>query len=73
MLIVLLFHTNIHGGDGIQETLTAQARGVELTHVRNVTGFLSGIDFRARLVDPRDSAAYVLRSVQVAGKAFRVG
>ena len=58
MLTVLPFHTNIQGGDGIRKA-AAQARHVELTHVRSVPDVLAGVDSRERLVDPCESAVYV--------------
>lgn len=44
MFSVLLFHHEFAAGDRIREILSRQACKVELTHVRNVTGFLAALD-----------------------------
>lgn len=44
MLYVLLFHHEFIGGDRIREILSRQACDVELTHVRNMTGFLAALE-----------------------------
>jgi CheY-like chemotaxis protein len=54
MLQVLLFHADTHGGDRIRGTLTAYGCDAEVTHVRNVTGFLAALEqwrFAAILLD----------------------
>jgi CheY-like chemotaxis protein len=54
MIQVLLFHAETEGGDRIRQTLSAYACDAELTHVRNVTGFLAALDqwrFDAILLD----------------------
>lgn len=59
MLQILLFHADSPGGDRIRETLSAYGCAAEVTHVRNVTGFLAALEqwrFDAILLD------YVLSS-----------
>lgn len=59
MLQVLLFHADAQGSNRIQATLSAYGCDAEVTHVRNVTGFLAALEqwrFDAILLD------YVLSS-----------
>lgn len=44
MFQVLLFHADAQGGDRIRAVLSAHACEAELTHVRNVTGFLAAME-----------------------------
>jgi len=44
MIQVLLFHAEAQGGDRIRHTLSIYACDAELTHVRNVTGFLAALE-----------------------------
>lgn len=44
MLQVLLFHADADSGDRIRKVLADHACDVELTHVRNVTGFLAALE-----------------------------
>jgi CheY-like chemotaxis protein len=54
MLQVLLFHAAADGGDRIRKVLADHACEAELTHVRNVSGFLAALEqwsFDAILLD----------------------
>jgi CheY-like chemotaxis protein len=44
MLQILLFHADAGSGDRIRKVLADHACDAELTHVRNVTGFLAALE-----------------------------